>query len=141
MDMEIEEIVDQLHALNEPVPVPLELPDEDLLVEIEEQLLIGIPCELRQFLLYASDVVYGHLEPVTVTDPQSHTFLPEVAANAWDAGVPRHLVPLCQDGLDYYLVDMESQVLHWDGRTETLNEEDGWDSVWHWVLDVWMKQA
>lgn len=141
MDMEIEEIVDQLRALNEPVPVPLELPDEDLLVEIEEQLLIGIPCELRQFLLHASDVVYGRLEPVTVTDPQSHTFLPEVAANAWDAGVPRHLVPLCQDGLDYYLVDMESRVLHWDGRTEVLNEEDGWDSVWHWVLDVWMEQA
>ena len=34
-------------------------------------------------------VVYGSLEPVTVTDPQSHTYLPEVAANAWDAGVDR----------------------------------------------------
>ncbi|MFE1817352.1 SMI1/KNR4 family protein, partial [Metapseudomonas otitidis] len=77
---------------NEPVPVPLELPDEDLLVEIEEELLINMPFGLREFLLTVSDVVYGSLEPVTVTDPQSHTYLPDVAANAWDAGVPRDLV-------------------------------------------------
>ena len=78
----MEEVIEQLRELNEPVPVPLELPDEELLVEIEEQLLINLPFELREFLLKVSDVVYGHLEPVTVTDQQSHTFLPEVAAVA-----------------------------------------------------------
>ena len=31
----MEEIIEQLREANEPVPVPLELPDEDLLVEIE----------------------------------------------------------------------------------------------------------
>jgi len=139
MDMEIEEVIDQLRELNEPVPVPLELPDEDLLVEIEEQMLIGIPYELRQFLLQVSDVVYGHLEPVTAADPHSHTFLPDVASNAWAVGIPRHLVPLCQDGDDYYVVDLEGRVLHWNGDTAHLNEEDGWDSVWHWVVDVWME--
>lgn len=138
MDMEIEDIIEQLQALNEPVPVPLELPDDDLLVEIEETLLIGIPYELRQFLLHVSDVVYGRLEPVTVTDPHSHTFLPEVAANAWDEGIPRHLVPLCQDGVDYYLVDAESKVFRWDGRKARLDKKHTWDSVWQWVLEVWI---
>lgn len=138
MDIDTDELIDQLRALNEPVPVPLELPDEDLLVEIEEQLLIGLPYELRQFLLHVSDVVYGHLEPVTAADPHAHTFLPEVAAEAWNAGVPRHLVPLCQEGDDYYLVDLEGQVLHWDGAQAQLDEAE-WESVWHWVFEVWMQ--
>lgn len=134
----MEDVIEQLRELNEPVPVPLELPDEDLLVEIEEQLLINLPFELREFLLKVSDVVYGSLEPVTASDPQSHTYLPEVAAVAWDQGVPRDLVPLCQAGRDYYVVDIEGQVLLWSGDSGDLTDE-GWDSVWHWVKDVWLE--
>ena len=85
----MEEIIEQLREANEPVPVPLELPDEDLLVEIEEQLFIDIPFVFKEFLLTVSDVVYGSLEPVTVTDPQSHTYLPDVAANASAASTAR----------------------------------------------------
>src|SRR5690606_18250652 len=83
----MEEVIEQLRELNEPVPVPLELPDDERLVEVEEELFINLPYGLREFLLLVSDVVYGRLEPVTATDPQSHTYLPEVAALAWDAGV------------------------------------------------------
>ena len=46
----MEEIIEQLREANEPVPVPLELPDEDMLVEIEEQLFIDIPFVFREFL-------------------------------------------------------------------------------------------
>ena len=133
----MEEVIEQLRELNEPVPVPLELPDEELLVEIEEQLLINLPFELREFLLKVSDVVYGRLEPVTVTDPQSHTYLPEVTAVAWDLGLPRDLVPICQDGDDYYVVDAEGEVLLWSG-TEGEMTDESWDSVWHWARDVWL---
>ena len=91
----MEDVIERLREENEPVPVPLELPDEDLLVEIEEELLISLPPEFREFLLTVSDVVYGRIEPVTVTDPQSHTYLPEVAATAWDEGLPREYIPLC----------------------------------------------
>ena len=134
----MEDVIDRLRELNEPVPVPLELPDEDLLVEIQEQILIHLPFELREYLLKVSDVVYGSLEPVTASDPQSHTYLPEVAATAWDLGVPRDLVPLCQAGRDYYVVDIEGQVLLWDGDSAELTDES-WDSVWHWVKDVWLE--
>ena len=134
----MEEVIEELREQNEPVPVPLELPDDDQLVEIEEQLLINLPFELREFLLKVSDVVYGRLEPVTATDPQSHTYLPDVAATAWDLGLPRDLVPLCQDGRDYYVVDIEGQVTLWDGDDGELTDET-WDSVWHWARDVWLE--
>jgi hypothetical protein len=39
----VKEVINKLREANEPVPVPLELPDEDLLVEIEEMLSIDIP--------------------------------------------------------------------------------------------------
>lgn len=134
----MEEVIEQLRELNQPVPVPLELPDDERLVEVEEELFINLPFELREFLLTVSDVVHGRLEPVTATDPQSHTYLPEVAANAWDAGVPRDLLPICQDGRDYYVVDLENQVTRWDGEAGEMSDES-WESVWHWVRDVWLE--
>lgn len=121
----MEEVIEQLREANEPVPVPLELPDEDQLVEIEEQLFINIPFVFKEFLLTVSDVVYGSLEPVTVTDPQSHTYLPDVAANAWDAGVPRDLIPLCQDGDNFYCVEEDGTVVLWDGDEEGLAKTAG----------------
>ena len=42
----MEDVIELLRERNEPVPVPLELPDEDLLVEIEEQVLIPLPDDL-----------------------------------------------------------------------------------------------
>ncbi len=134
----MEEVIEQLRELNEPVPVPLELPEEETLVEIQEQILIHLPFQLREYLLTVSDVVYGRLEPVTASDPQSHTYLPEVTSVAWDLGVPRNLVPLCQDGDDYYVVDEEGEVFLWDGSTAELTGEQ-WESVWHWVRDVWLE--
>jgi len=134
----VEDVIDQLREVNETVPVPLELPEEETLVEIQEQILIHLPYELREFLLKVSDVVYGRLELVTASDPHSHTYLPEVAATAWDIGVPRELVPLCQDGRDYYVVDAEGEVFLWLEETGELDDET-WESVWHWVRDVWLE--
>jgi hypothetical protein len=132
----MEEILELLRESNQPVPVPLELPDEDDLVVIEEELLLPIPRDMRLYLLEASDVVYGTLEPVTVADPNSHTYLPDVAAYAWSIGVPRYLIPLCEDQGDYYCVEPEGEVILW--RNGELTDET-WPSIWHWVRDVWLE--
>lgn len=134
----MEEVIDELRERNEPVPVALELPDEETLVEIQEQILIHLPYALREFLLTVSDVVYGCLEPVTASDPNSHTYLPEVTATAWDLGLPRHLVVLCHAEPLYYAVDEEGEVFAWDAETEEMLE-DTWESVWYWARDVWLK--
>ncbi len=134
--MEAEEIIDMLRDSNQPVPVPLDLPEEDVLVEVEEQILLPIPRDMRTYLLEASDVIYGSLEPVTAADPYSHTYLPEVAAVAWSLGVPRYLVPLCEDNGSYYCVEPEGEVVLW--RDGDLTDET-WPSVWHWIHDVWLE--
>lgn len=132
----MEEILELLRDSQQHVPVPLELPDEDDLVVIEEELLLPIPRDMRTYLLEASDVVYGSLEPVTVADSHSHTHLPEVAALAWSLGVPRYLLPLCEDNGGYYCVDPEGEVQLWRDGDLT---GDTWDSIWYWVRDVWLE--
>lgn len=132
----MEEILDLLREHNEKVPVPLDLPDEDQLVLVEEEILLPIPRDMREYLLTASDVVFGSLEPVTAADPNSHTYLPEVAAVAWSLGVPRYLMPLCEVNGAYYCVEPEGEVVFWRDGDLT---EDSWATVWYWVRDVWLE--
>tara|TARA_B100002049_G_C16009394_1_gene345111 strand:- start:334 stop:756 length:423 start_codon:yes stop_codon:yes gene_type:complete len=129
------ELVDELREKNEDRFGSVALPDLDLLVEIEEQILISLPKELKELLLSVSDVVYGPIEPVTASDPQLHTYLPEVAAVAWDRGVPREFIPICQYQDNFFLVSQEGDVSYWlDGEMH----EKEWDSIWNWVDDVWL---
>ncbi|MBY4676956.1 SMI1/KNR4 family protein [Marinobacterium arenosum] len=133
----MEDVYLALRENNADVLMPLELPDEDQLVEIEEQILIQLPHEYREFLLKVSDVIYGSIEPVTVADPQSHTYLPEVAATAWSLGVPRELIPVCEANGAYYCISQEGEILFWqDGE---LDESQCWSSIWHWAKDVWLE--
>lgn len=131
----MEEVVEELRDCAETVPVPLELPDLDQIVDAEEEILIGLPFEFKMFELKVSDLVIGSLEPVTVADPSSHTYLPEVAAQAWNDGLPREFIPLCQMGNSYYCVDEQGTVKLW--QDEEIQEEE-WETVWHWARDVWM---
>lgn len=136
----MQDTLDRLRAAHQPVPVPLELPSHEDLVDVEEALLLSIPREMRQYLLEASDVITGSLEPVTAADPQSHTYLSDVAAQAWADGVERHLLPLCQvprgqGGHDYYCVGPDGQVLLWqDGEMS----DELWEDIWQWIDEVWL---
>ncbi len=132
----MEDVIELLREKNEPVPVPLELPDEDLLVVIEEELYLSLPDDYREFLLTVSDVVCGSLEPATVTDSRSHTYLPEMAAEAWNRGLPRHYVPICESNDGYYCIAEEGAVYFWDESGPS--EEEEWSSIWHWAREVWL---
>lgn len=132
----MEDIIELLQEANVAVPVPLELPDEDLLVEIEEQILISLPDEYKHFLLEVSDIVCGSIEPATAVDPQSHTYLPEMAATAWDRGMPREFIPICEHAEGYYCISQEAQIFLWD-QSSGLTDE--WPSIWNWAKEVWLE--
>lgn len=52
--------------------------------------------------------------------------------------MPRDLIPLCQDGDNYYCVEEDGTVVLWDADEEIVGE-DSWESVWHWARDVWLE--
>ncbi len=136
----MDELIERLRECNEPVPVPLELPDDDDISEVEEALLIKLPDELKLFLLSVSDVVCGRLEPVTAADPGSHTYLPEVASRAWDEGLPRHMIPICErpERGGYDCLAHDGRVVAWAYGDETGEE---WESLWDWVEEEWLGEG
>ncbi|MCK8044678.1 MULTISPECIES: SMI1/KNR4 family protein [Shewanella] len=131
------DIIEQLQEMSETVPVPLELATFEQIVEVEEEILIPLPMELKEYLLYASDVICGSLEPVTASDPNSHTYLPEVAAYAWSIGLPREYVPICQQGDSFFFISQEGQIQLW--QDDEIYEDDSWESFWDWAEEVWMR--
>lgn len=133
----MEDVIELLQEAAQSTAFGLELPDDDELVVIEEELLISMPSDLRLFLLEVSDLIIGGIEPVTVADPSSHTHLPEIAANAWQDGVPRHLIPVCHTVDDeYYCIAESGEISLWQHATES---EDTWPSIWHWAQEVWLE--
>ena len=131
----MEDVIEMLREQGEETPVPLTLPEMDQLVEVQEQILIHLPEDLKVFLLEVSDVVYGSIEPVTVTDPSSHTYLPEVAAQAWHDGVEREYIAICAHQGAYYCIDEYGEVRFW---RQGEFEEEIWPSIRHWAKQVWL---
>jgi hypothetical protein len=134
----MDDIVDMLRECHDGGLIALELPDEDRLVEIEEQLLISLPADYKAFLLSASDIVCGSLEPATVMDDYAHNFLPEMAANGWNQGLPRYLIPVCETPNGIYAMSQEGEVVLWQPE-QGINEDEVWGSIWQWAREIWLE--
>lgn len=134
----MDEIIALLQAKAESVPVPLDLPSEDDLLNVEEALFLQLPKEYRHFLSEVGDIVLGQLEPATAADPQSHTYIPELAAEQWSLGLPRHLIPICVTHNKTYAVDPDGNISVWQGSKALEGE---WESIWEWAYQVWLPSA
>ncbi len=134
------DISHRLHKLNLAVSVPLKLPELDDIVLVEEQLMMGLPADFRAFLMSVGDVVYGAIEPVTVTDAYAHNYLPEVAALAWDRGIPRDLIPICVMGENYYCIADDGEISYWENFQQSHQQSDQhWNDIWAWAEAVWLE--
>ena len=132
----MEDVIELLRERHQPLAVELDLPDDERLVEIEEEILISLPYDLRTYLLEASDIVCGNVEPVTVTDSRSHTFLPEVTSRAWSEGLPREYIVVCEYNGGYAHIAQDGSVGFWSiAQGET---SDNWETFWHWAQEVWL---
>lgn len=134
----MESVINLLREYNESIPVPLDLPDDEDIVDVVEQILIPLPPAYREFLMTVSDVVCGYLEPATAADPQSHTYLPEMASVAWDRGLPRELIPVCEAKDGYFAITQDGIVVFWNGSDLS---EESWESIWDWAKDVWLNTS
>jgi hypothetical protein len=135
--MNLTEVISQVRKLNQPVPVPPRLPSVDEVESAESQLGIKFHEDYRQFLLEASDVVYGTLEPARVTPDSGHLDLVRMVRAAWNEdGVQRHLLPICHDNANYFCVSETGEVLNWDHNGPT---DEKWPSLAAWIKQVWIE--
>jgi hypothetical protein len=121
--MKIQNVIAQLRELNEPVPTPLRLPTEQEVDAAEQRLGVRFPPDYRYFLLHASDVTYGTVEPAVVTPDAGYLDLVNMASEAWENGVPRNLLPFCESNGDYYCLETDGSVVFWSHNDNGLTDE------------------
>lgn len=131
----MDSIIAQLRALNEPVPKPPRLPSLDEIAAVEQRFGFAFHSDYKQFLLEASDVVLGTLEPTTIPNDSGHTFIGSVVIDARQQGLPSNLVPIAEDNGDYYCMQPTGEVVFWshDGATE-----EHWPDLATWIRKVWI---
>lgn len=131
--MSLDEVFEELRRLNEPVPRPLVLPTEAQVRDEEQRAGLSFHPDLRRFLLEASDVTLGYLEPVTIGG--GHTAFKVVLRSARDYGVPDELVPICEDNADFYCITSSGQIVYWSHNGAT---NETWPDLAAWISDVWI---
>lgn len=131
----MDEVISQLRALNQPVPRPMRLPCLEEVQAVEKVTGVSFPPDLKRYLLEGSDVVFGTLEPVTVTNPQAHTHFPTVLAQARELGLPPGLVPICADNADFFCIASSGEVLFWSHNGTS---DERWSCLAAWIASVWI---
>jgi hypothetical protein len=133
-EMTLDVVLRELRSLNQPVPKPRRLPTD---VDVDHaQAFLGVVFhpDYRKYLLAASDVVHGVMEPCTIVGG-GHTNLASVAADAWSVGVPRDLLPICEDNGDYYCMNAAGEVVFWSHEGAT---DERWSDLASWIKRVWI---
>ena len=136
--MILDDAIRELRARNETVPLPMRLPTIAEVDEAERRLGLKFPADYRRYLLEASDVVFGVLEPATITLPKSHTNLFRIAEDAWASEVPRNLLPICEDNSDYYCINSQNEVVFWSHNGWS---SEKWPSLADWIEEVWLNEG
>ena len=134
--MKLTDVIAKLRRLNEPVPEPLSLPTQIQVEAAERKLKMKFPPDYRKYLLEASDVVYGSLEPAIVIPDAGYLLLTELAESAWsEMDLPRDLLPICEDNGDYYCLNKNGEVCFWSHNGAT---DEKWPDLATWIEEVWI---
>jgi hypothetical protein len=102
--------------------------------DVENELGIRLHGDLRRYLLEASDVVYGVIEPITI-DGGGHTDLRTVIDDAARSGVPTNLIPICENNGDFFCMEPSGGVVYWSHNGVT---DERWPDLAAWITEVWI---
>lgn len=136
--MTLDEAIAKLRSCAQSVPKPLPLPTPEQVEAVEAELGVRFPPDYVRYLLTASDVVFGFIEPATVADPNFRTHIPKVVASARAYGVPSGLLPICEDNADFYCLTSSDSVEFWSHNGST---NESWPNLATWIEQVWIGEA
>ncbi len=133
--MNLLETIELLKELDEEVPKPMRLPTIKDVEKAEKELGMEFHPDYKHYLLSASNVTYGTIEPLVPLSDYPTYYIPSIAKKAWEYGVPTELIPICEDNGDYFCIDKNGLIKFWshDGPTD-----EKWNSLADWINDVWI---
>ncbi len=133
--MDIYAVIDELKILSDKqinVPRPI----DSLISSYEENIGFVFSRDYKIFLKHASNIIYGALEPLLITDKRNDPRELETSLQEGRAiGLPEDLLPICEDNSDYYCLTKDNKVRFWS-HDGTSNEE--WPNLASWIKEVWI---
>ena len=134
--------LEKLKSLNQPVPLPPQLPTEADVMAAEEKLGVKFPPSYVKYQLEYSDINVGHLEMYSLFEDDDRLNLISNVNNARKYHrLDEHLLPFVeeQDG-DYFCFNLESngpeyEVVYWSHNGTT---DEKWDNFLDWVERCWI---
>lgn len=141
INFKLEYAISELRKRDEEVPVHAKLPVLEDVEKIaqEQKLKIGtdIPSDYVNYLLTASDVTFGLLEPVQILDEGSkYNYLPELIKEMEEFGIADKGIPICNDNDNIYYMSKDEKVHLYS--SELKEEIDQWDNLADWILNEWI---
>ena len=113
--MTLDQAFARLRAASETVPTPLRLPTAAEVDAAERDLGRRFHPDYRRFQLEASNIAAGTLEPALVLpDLPPYLDLRTIVQEAREIGVPKEVLPFCEDNGDYYTIDPAGRIALWD---------------------------
>jgi hypothetical protein len=139
------ETLEKLKSLNEPVPVPPQLPKVADINNAEEKLGVKFPPSYVKYQLEYSNVQFGEFEMYQVFEDGSYLDLIQAVKEARQHHqLPEHLLPFVadQDG-DYYCFNLRSngpeyEVVYWSHNGTT---DEKWNNFLDWVERCWIGES
>ena len=113
----LELVIERLRTLNEQVPRPRRLPSESEVAGAEERAGVRLHDDLRHYLVAASDVVFGTIEPVTLGG--GHTDFESVLQRREAIRSSGRVDSVCEDNGDYYCITSDGEVVYWSHNGTT----------------------
>nr|WP_159063671.1 SMI1/KNR4 family protein [Thaumasiovibrio occultus] len=136
--MDIVEAVALLIEKQETVPRPLRLPTEEEVAAAERQLNFPFPSQYRYFMLHASHVCYGVLEPALVLpDLAPYLDLIALAKRGWEQGVSNDHLAFCGDNGNFFTINQSGEVGYFDHHEADV--ELGGGDFKDWILEDWLE--
>ena len=138
MTYTLDDAFQELRLAHQSPPKPSVIPTFDDLETIEAELSVSLHSDLRRYLLEVSYVFVGTLQPATASNSSWSTHLTRVVENGREYGVPRELLPFCEDNADFYCLDSEGKVIFWSHNGVV---DETWPSMAIWIRDVWIAES
>lgn len=130
----------QLRKRNEKVPNPLWLPTEKEIDNFEEEYKIKFPKDYKSYLLTASDVILGCLEPGQIIDKKDeNTYLGNILKIYESFGLNSEYIPICNDNDSFYCIDKDSKIHLID--SDLNNDSIVYEDLADWILNCWIRNC
>ncbi|HJY78524.1 MAG TPA: SMI1/KNR4 family protein [Burkholderiales bacterium] len=136
--MTLEQAIRELQTRSRPGRQVGRLPTVEEVEATQKSLNVQFHPDYRRFLLQASNVFVGALDPAQITDSEGRNYLGKVVQSARAYGVPSELFPFCEDNADFYCFTEQGEVRFWSHNGAA---QEKWPSLAAWIKEVWIDES